>query len=554
MSSVLFNSTDFASCFPYFVEAKSFREKEAFKEIEELVFLSYYKDFKLLLCSSCFCSIFPSLTAFKSYLLQDLKLVPLIEQKSIIERALVLFKSLEVSSYKESLELLNLFSSSFILPAFKELKLINLFICNLPSCSKILSSKTTIRKHCNKEHREAIVDPLYKVIKGHGLEANKFFFEIKSESLNRLNRSRRVSSSSLIEPSSSRIESSLSNISTKEAFLANISKKQQSYKEELSNFSLSSKDTLTPFQKRSRYPEYISLKTNKVLVELVAPVAKEELVLEVLVLNLKELLYLSLEKSTFLNKVYLNILNSFEDNKIRNKPFSPLLRSESRIKYFNFFSMFLVFFYRALSKSLKDKTSFFRVLPYTLATFTSLRDLVTRKLEEEGEYFLELGNKSLKKKTREFNKKVNLVKLTTLISRREYEDSSSTSSKDNSLRSSVKSRDLDSFPSSSLLSSSSFTTTSSTSSRNLSSLLDSSNKDNLKEIKKINDSKDTFSLKVKDLLLELIISLLKQTTDLNIFDSPINCFFASISIRASNLSLRNELELSQDYSKFIYSY
>ena len=211
--------------------------------------------------------------------------------------------------------------------------------------------------------------------------------------------------------------------------------------------------------------------------------------------------------------------------------------------------MFLVFFYRALSKSLKDKTSFFPVLPFTLATFTSLRDLVTRKLEEEGEYFLELGNKSLKKKTREFNKKVNLVKLTTLISRREYEDSSSTSSKDNSLRSSVKSRDLDSFPSSSLLSSSSSSTTSSTSSRNLSSLLDSSNKDNLKEIKKINDSKDTFSLKVKDLLLELIISLLKQTTDLNIFDSPINCFFTSISVRTSNLSLRNELELTYLISK-----
>ena len=69
MSSVLFNSTDFASCFPYFVEAKSFREKEAFKEIEELVFLSYYKDFKLLLCLSCFYSIFPTLIAFKSYLL-----------------------------------------------------------------------------------------------------------------------------------------------------------------------------------------------------------------------------------------------------------------------------------------------------------------------------------------------------------------------------------------------------------------------------------------------------------------------------------------------------
>ena len=138
-------------------------------------------------------------------------------------------------------------SLSFVLPVFKELILVNLYLYKFPNYSTLTSSKTTIKRHYNKEHKGAIIDPLYIVTKGHGLKANRFFFEIKSESLNRLNRSRRVSSSSLIEPSSSRVESSLPNISSKEAFLANISKKQQSYKEELSNFSLSLKDTLTPF-------------------------------------------------------------------------------------------------------------------------------------------------------------------------------------------------------------------------------------------------------------------------------------------------------------------
>ncbi len=106
-----------------------FREKKAFREIQELAFLSYYKDFKLLLCSSCSCSIFPFITTFKSHLLQDLKLVPLDLQKIIITQALDIFQSLEVSSYKKSLELLKSFSLYSSLLVFKELKLLDLYRC-----------------------------------------------------------------------------------------------------------------------------------------------------------------------------------------------------------------------------------------------------------------------------------------------------------------------------------------------------------------------------------------------------------------------------------------
>jgi len=75
---------DFSRCFLIFKEVNSFKEKDAFSTIKELGFLSYYKDFKLLLYSRCFCPIFPSLKAFKSHLNKDLSLIPLKERKLII--------------------------------------------------------------------------------------------------------------------------------------------------------------------------------------------------------------------------------------------------------------------------------------------------------------------------------------------------------------------------------------------------------------------------------------------------------------------------------------
>ena len=47
--SALFSSVDFFNNFSVFKEASNFKEKEAFNKIRELGFLSYYKDFKLVL-------------------------------------------------------------------------------------------------------------------------------------------------------------------------------------------------------------------------------------------------------------------------------------------------------------------------------------------------------------------------------------------------------------------------------------------------------------------------------------------------------------------------
>ena len=117
-----------------------FKEREAFKDIKELAFLSYYKEFKLLLYSLYFSTIFPLILTFKSYLLRDLKLIPLELYTFIISYTLKIFKELEVTSFKESLELIKAFSN---LLAFKELKIQDLYICN--SYFKTVSSKTTIK-------------------------------------------------------------------------------------------------------------------------------------------------------------------------------------------------------------------------------------------------------------------------------------------------------------------------------------------------------------------------------------------------------------------------
>ncbi len=130
--------------------------------------------------------------------------------------------------------------------------------------------------------------------------------------------------------------------------MASFTEKQKGYLKELSNFKLDPKDKLSPFQIKTKYIKYISKYNLDDLISFTTPLEKHKIVLEILVLNLKDILYLSLEKSIFLNKVHFNILNNFENNKIRNKLFKLLLKVNTYIKYFNFFNLFLIFFYYIL--------------------------------------------------------------------------------------------------------------------------------------------------------------------------------------------------------------
>ena len=137
--------------------------------------------------------------------------------------------------------------------------------------------------------------------------------------------------------------------------------------------------------------------------------SNENYILQVLVLNLKKTLYLSIKKSVFLNKVHFNILNSFEDNKVRNKPFKPLLNASTRIKYFNFFSQFLIFFYRALKFNSRNNIFFFKINNSIITIISTLNKLVNNQLilEENKENYLKQSNLFFKKHRKSINNKLN---------------------------------------------------------------------------------------------------------------------------------------------------
>ena len=203
-----------------------------------------------------------------------------------------------------------------------------MFLCTLkPDCFIVLSSEYSIKRHIHESHPNLNSNNPYKVIKGQALEINKFFFEVKLNNplINSLiSDNPNNTTLTLIEP----LEKA------KEVFLATYQKKEDAFISNLYSFKLDPKDKLSPFQAKTKYVEYISKYPIKDLVDLVSPLKEGEEVLEVLILNLKEVLYLSLDKTTFLSKIHLNILNSFEANKIKNKGFKALLTSNSRIKYF----------------------------------------------------------------------------------------------------------------------------------------------------------------------------------------------------------------------------
>jgi hypothetical protein len=147
----------------------SFNKKEGFKDIKELTFFNYYKEFKLLFYSFCFFVIFPFISVFKSHLLRDLKLIPLKLYIFTISQVLKIFEKLKVINFKESLNFIKTFLNFNYLLTFKELKVIDLYIYN--SCFKILNNKIIIKRHCLEDYKDNEINLIYKVIKGQGLKA-----------------------------------------------------------------------------------------------------------------------------------------------------------------------------------------------------------------------------------------------------------------------------------------------------------------------------------------------------------------------------------------------
>jgi Orsellinic acid/F9775 biosynthesis cluster protein D len=238
------SSISSSSIIPSFLIASSFKEKEAFKEIKELDFLSYYKDFNLILCSICKLGLVPS--SFKRHLIKHIKLYKPKQKSLILSKAIIILNNLEVSSLKESLDLINLYttSNSSKLLVFKELEIKDLFICNLnldSTCSVICTSKYSIKRHIREIHSSinSSISP-YKVIKGQSLENNKFSFKVilNSSSISPIisnrSRSNSLEQDSLLEQA-------------KESFFNKYNKKEEEFNKELSSFKLDPKEKLSPF-------------------------------------------------------------------------------------------------------------------------------------------------------------------------------------------------------------------------------------------------------------------------------------------------------------------
>ena len=300
---------------------------------------------------------------------------------------------------------------------------------------------------------------------------------------------------------------------------------------------------------KTRYLEFITSKDKQVLLKLVAPLSKEEKVLEVLVDHLKEMLYLSLEKSLFLNKVHLNLLNSFQLHVIKNKGFKPLLNSSSRVSYFTFFSSFLLFLLRSFNdNSYKDLKlySLSSTLTRNLEELMRLAMLKLEGVEEE----LAKGAKSIKKGLnsirKSLNYKLNRLRVKNLDLEVNEEEEESDKEEGDELEDEVeedKEEEEEEEDRLSLASSSSLESLESSDSINSTSIL--------KKVSSLSKEDDSISILIKKKLLGVLITLFKQETNLYLFHSPIHSFFASKGLRV-DLSIRDTLDFSQYYSKFIY--
>ena len=127
---------------------KGFKELRTFKSFEEfkgflshLHVLSYYKDFKMLLYSSCNTIISPA--NFKGHLAKHLLDLKGEVKEDTIRRAVSILQELEVSSLSLSLDLITSFSIIYTLFPFVELGILKgLYKCAL--CLYIVRDKKVV--------------------------------------------------------------------------------------------------------------------------------------------------------------------------------------------------------------------------------------------------------------------------------------------------------------------------------------------------------------------------------------------------------------------------
>jgi hypothetical protein len=522
-----------------------------------LDFISYYKDFKLLLCSSC--NIALNLAQFKGHFTKHFLGTKGKAKDKLVLKAISILQELEVSSLSLSLDLINAFSITNTLFPFQELKtFFNLFKCSY--CTYIVFSKKNLQKHIRDKHQNqglnfdniALSSSYIVVSKGQSLERNKYCFQVenqdKGKQVLREEKEQNSNNNSLnLEEEEEDLFVQASNL-----FIKEFDSKKDSLFNKYKNYSLNKEEPLSPLQKKTKYIQFLDNKNLQNLAMLCATCNKdEEPLLSILVMNIKELLYLSLDKSRYISNLPLQHLNSFQKGVVKNKPFKPLLKSDSRVKYFNFFSCFFAFVFRSFYNNKFKENKLYSLSKECISLLKELKQLALLQQEEASTLDLDLA-KDFKKTKALFNKKLNSFKLNFFLSKgalldkedleEDEEEDKLLSSSNNSLNSSLSS----STSSLSNKEEDSSSTISIDSTKSMSNTI-------LAKIELLGKSNNLISIKIKEKLLSLFMLLFKQELSLYIFDSPLNSFFACKSINPRNYTLRGSLDLSRYYSFFLYS-
>jgi hypothetical protein len=550
-------------------EFKSFEEFKVF--LSHLQGLSYYKDFKLLLCSSCKIALNPA--NFKGHFVRhflDLKGKAKIEA---ISRATSVLQELEVSPLSLSLNLITSFSTMHTLFPFQELNTLKRGLYKCAFCPYVVLNKLVVQRHLREQHGHLKVSSLSKsytaVARGQSLESTKYYFQVEAKDKGKEAQGTRGGEeeeglhSPLLSASPLDLEEGEDPFAqASRLFLKEFHSKREALFSDSARYSLSKEETLSPLQKKTKYLQFLNKRNLQSLALLSSPCGQdEEPLLHILVLNLKELLYLSLDKSMYVNSVPLQHLNSFQRGVVRNKPFKPLLRSHSRSIYFAFFSCFLAFVYRSFSSNTYKKDKLYTLSRECISLLKELKQLALLQQEEAASTDLNL-NKGFQQTKRALNKRLNSFTLNLFLGKGALKDEEELDrgEGEGELSSDGNDSSYSSLSSSSTPSLSSreggregevegdedsSSTTSVDSTRSLSNTL-------LEKIEQLGKLENPTSVRIQERLLCLFMHFFKQEPPLYIFDSPIHSFFACKSINPSNSTLRGSQDLSQYYSHFLY--
>jgi hypothetical protein len=143
---------------------------------------SYYKDFKLLLCSSYNIALDPA--NYKGHLARHFLNLKGSEKVEGVLRAVSVLQELEVSPLSSSLDLITSFSTTHTLFPFLELgTLKGLHKCAF--CLHIVRNKKVVQRHLREEHGHLQVSKLSKsyivVAVGQCLEPRRYYFQVEAK-------------------------------------------------------------------------------------------------------------------------------------------------------------------------------------------------------------------------------------------------------------------------------------------------------------------------------------------------------------------------------------